>query len=138
MRLTRERILEALLNSINDSKYLAMFPGSMGAEYSKLGYTATTNSNSKIRQLLEVQSHALADQFSHYELPAPKKLTRVEKRTAQKAKMAQDKADRERFVQLEKDWKEDEPRAHQEMLDNAEKAAQNIFNKNQELKKTRK
>lgn len=138
---TREAFLQALLISINDSKYLSMFPGQMGAEYSKLGYTATTNQTSKIRQLLEVQSHALMDLFSNYELPEPRKIGGAERRLLRKAKIAQEKTqektDRERFDELEKAWKEDEPRAQQEILENAEKAAQNIFNKNQELKKTR-
>lgn len=137
MKLTREKCLEVLLASINDSKYLAMFPGTMGAEYSKLGYTATQNRDSKIRNLLEVQSHAVFDLLQGYELPEPKPLTRTQKRAAQKAKIAQEREDMARFEELERAWKEDEPRAQQEVLDNAEKAAQNIFNKNQELRKTR-
>ena len=66
--------------------------------------------------------------------PESKPLTRIQKRAAQKARIAQEKADMQRFIELEQAWKEDEPRAQQEMLDNAEKAAQNIFNKNQKLK----
>ena len=141
MKLTKDKILQALLLSINEPKYLNYFPHNLMHHYSTLGYTATTKMDSQIRILLEVQAKALIDQLCEYELPEPKKLGRVEKRAIERAAKAEReaklKADQERFTELEQAWKEDKPRADKEMLDNATKAAENIFNKNQELKKTR-
>jgi len=141
MRLTRDKILQALLLSLNDSKYLSYFPVHSMHHYSKLGYTAVTSMDSQIRILLEVQASALHDQLGDYIEPRKRKLSQKqllkEKTIAElKAKEAL-KQDKQRFDDLEKSWKEDEPRARQEILDNAEKAAQNIYNKNQELKKTK-
>lgn len=134
MKLTREKILQCLLNTLVESKYLNYFPTKTMQHYSGMGYVATTNPDSNIRILLEVQAHALIDQLGEYEILPPKKLTRVEKRAIEKAKKAQLIEDQKRFNELEKAWKEDEPRAHQEMLDNAQKAAENILAKQKTLK----
>jgi hypothetical protein len=140
MNLTREKIHQALLLTLNDSSYNTLFPQRVAHHYISMGYTTVTDPDSNIAILFGVLSKFLEMQLGHYrdDPPEPKPLTRTQKRAAEKARVAKEKADRERFDQLEKAWKEDEPRAHQEMLDNAEKAAQNIFNKNQELKKDRK
>ena len=127
--------------SINESKYIAMFPHNEQHNYTTIGYTATTKMDSSIRRLLEVQANALSEHLSEYELPEPKKLGRIEKRALERstrtAAAIKLKEDQERFANLERAWEDDKPRADKEELDNATKAAQNIFNKNQELKKTR-
>ena len=139
MRLTKEKIHKALLLTLNDSSYNTLFPHNVMHHYISMGYKAQSDPDSNIGVLFKVLAQSLEMQFCEYNNnpPEPKPLTRVQKRAAEKARIAQEKADMQRFVELEQAWKEDEPRAHQEMLDNAKKAAQNIFNKNQELKKTR-
>ena len=136
-KLTREKLLECLLLSLNESSYLNYFPHEIMHHYSTLGYTAKTNKKSKIFTLLNVLSQTLHLQLADYELKTvkPKKPTKKElKEVARLAhlKLEEDKA---RFESLEQAWKDDKPRADKEMLDNALKAAENIFKKNQELKK---
>lgn len=139
MKLTKEKIHEALLLTLNDSSYNTLFPQPVMHHYISMGYKAKTDPDSNIGVLFRILAQSLEMQLGQYkdDPPEPKPLTRVQKRAAEKARRAQEQEDMERFNALEQAWKEDEPRAHQEMLDNAEKAAMNIFNKNQSLKDTR-
>lgn len=129
MKLSREKILNSLLLTLTESKYLNNFPHKVMHHYSTMGYTAMTNKESNIRVLLETMATSLAEEFNGYELPEPKKLTRIQRRAIEKERKRKEKEDIERFAQLEQAWQEDKPRAEKELLDNAEKAAQNIFGK---------
>jgi len=129
-----------LLNTLNDSYYQQYFPVYEQNEWSKLGYVARTNIDSKIFHLLDVLSMSLEEQLSGYILPEPpesKEPTEEEIKELEVKAKEKEKEDIQRYQNLEAGWKADEPRADKEDRENAEKLAQALFDKVQEQKKIR-
>jgi hypothetical protein len=138
MRPTKSQLLEMLLNTLNDSYYQQYFPVRDQQEWANLGYTAKTNGDSKIFQLLHVLAMSLEEQLSGYilpEPPEPKEPTEDEIKELQVKAKEKEKEDIQRYQNLETAWKADKPRADKEDRENAEKIAQALFDKVQEQKK---
>lgn len=158
MKLNQQEIFKALLMCLNESKYLANFTQN-AHDYSILGYTATIKPISNIAVMLDGISKSLEQEFSKYDLVEEKlnpanyvsyeELINSPNGTELVAKFDEErtvynnkklKEDQDRQAQLETSWNSTESRAqdeedHKKHMDYAERAAKNIFNKNESFKK---
>jgi hypothetical protein len=134
MKLNRHDILNALLLSLNESKYLNNFPHKVMHEFSTLGYAAATKQDSNIYTLLKGLAASLEQQFDKYdfELPKFKKPTKKELKTIKELQALKLSEDMDRQNNLEASWYAEESRKRDEAdekdrLKTAERCAQNIL-----------